>query len=299
MKCPKCNKKIKKYKICPFCGVNLEEIRNAKKENVKNTILKIKCRIAIILILIFIILVSVIVGMNIYFSKKNFKQYEEKNTSSKNTEKLELEDLPEYEEDFEFKLTDENKSQDSDGDGLTNEKEVELGTDPMVEDTDLDGLTDGDEVNKHKSDPLKFSTSGDDISDSIKVKLKLDLETKYSEDDIEIENIEANSKVTLIPDDIESYANGKFEEYYVDTNTNSTEKIFSVFGFVGDIEYQVSATKNIILLTDYEGKYEEYDKYEVEDGKLVITIDKEDNGKNFIITTNGNYKEYLSGKEEK
>lgn len=44
-------------------------------------------------------------------------------------------------------------SVDSDGDGLSNDQEAQLGTDPNNIDTDGDGITDGDEVNFTHTDP--------------------------------------------------------------------------------------------------------------------------------------------------
>jgi outer membrane protein OmpA-like peptidoglycan-associated protein len=58
---------------------------------------------------------------------------------------------------------------DSDGDGLTNRQEEELGTDPNNPDTDGDGLSDGDEINKYHTDPLKADTDGDGLSDGDEV----------------------------------------------------------------------------------------------------------------------------------
>jgi len=57
---------------------------------------------------------------------------------------------------------------DDDGDGLTNQKEQELGTDPMDPDTDDDGLDDGLEV-KLGTDPLKSDTDGDTVGDGVEV----------------------------------------------------------------------------------------------------------------------------------
>lgn len=54
---------------------------------------------------------------------------------------------------------------DSDGDGLTDEEEKEIGTDPNNADTDGDGLNDGAEVNTTKTDPLKRDTDGDGLID--------------------------------------------------------------------------------------------------------------------------------------
>ena len=53
---------------------------------------------------------------------------------------------------------------DSDGDGLTDDEEASIGTDPLDEDTDGDGLTDADEVERG-TDPLDEDTDGDGYSD--------------------------------------------------------------------------------------------------------------------------------------
>jgi len=58
---------------------------------------------------------------------------------------------------------------DTDGDGLTDAEEEELGTDPMNADTDGDGLTDGDEVNNYETDPLNADTDGDGLNDGAEV----------------------------------------------------------------------------------------------------------------------------------
>ena len=58
---------------------------------------------------------------------------------------------------------------DSDGDGLSDEQEKELGTDPNNPDTDGDGLNDGAEVNTTKTDPLNPDTDGDGLSDGDEV----------------------------------------------------------------------------------------------------------------------------------
>ena len=58
---------------------------------------------------------------------------------------------------------------DSDGDGLSDEKEKELGTDPNNPDTDGDGLNDGDEYYDYKTDPLDPDTDGGGIKDGAEV----------------------------------------------------------------------------------------------------------------------------------
>lgn len=59
---------------------------------------------------------------------------------------------------------------DTDGDGLTDYEEVRVyGTDPLNPDTDYDGLTDGDEVHKYGTNPLKWDTDDGGVSDGHEV----------------------------------------------------------------------------------------------------------------------------------
>lgn len=60
-------------------------------------------------------------------------------------------------------------SVDSDGDGLTDDQERQLGTDPFRSDSDEDGLFDGEEVNIYKTNPLNADTDGDTFSDGEEV----------------------------------------------------------------------------------------------------------------------------------
>jgi hypothetical protein len=54
---------------------------------------------------------------------------------------------------------------DKDSDGLTEDQEYSLGTDPCNPDTDSDGLSDGDEVNIYSTDPFNPDTDGDGMGD--------------------------------------------------------------------------------------------------------------------------------------
>jgi outer membrane protein OmpA-like peptidoglycan-associated protein len=58
---------------------------------------------------------------------------------------------------------------DSDGDGLTDDREAQLGTDPLNPDTDGDGLKDGEEVDVYGTDPLNPDTDGDGLKDGAEV----------------------------------------------------------------------------------------------------------------------------------
>lgn len=59
--------------------------------------------------------------------------------------------------------------QDSDGDGLTDEEENNLGTDPNNPDTDDDGLSDREEVNIYLTDPFNADSDGDGFLDGVEV----------------------------------------------------------------------------------------------------------------------------------
>lgn len=56
-------------------------------------------------------------------------------------------------------------SADSDNDGVSDGDEIELGTDPLSADSDGDGLSDGDEVNSYNTNPLSTDSDGDGLSD--------------------------------------------------------------------------------------------------------------------------------------
>jgi len=58
---------------------------------------------------------------------------------------------------------------DTDGDGLSDEDEVALGTDPLNKDFDIDGLLDGREVNQIGTDPLNDDSDGDGLKDGAEV----------------------------------------------------------------------------------------------------------------------------------
>lgn len=59
---------------------------------------------------------------------------------------------------------------DSDSDGLTDEEERDLGTDPQSPDTDSDGLSDREEVYIYDTDPKNPDTDGDSFLDGEEVR---------------------------------------------------------------------------------------------------------------------------------
>jgi len=59
--------------------------------------------------------------------------------------------------------------EDTDGDGLTNSEEAQIGTDPLNPDTDGDGLGDGEEVKNYGTNPLIPDTDSDGLGDGDEV----------------------------------------------------------------------------------------------------------------------------------
>ena len=59
---------------------------------------------------------------------------------------------------------------DSDSDGLSAERELELGTNPSSSDTDNDGLSDSEEINIYETNPILKDTDSDDYDDGAEVK---------------------------------------------------------------------------------------------------------------------------------
>lgn len=62
------------------------------------------------------------------------------------------------------------ENDDLDGDGLLNDEEKEIGTDPLNPDTDGDTLRDGEEVHTYRTNPLNRDTDGDLLTDGEEVR---------------------------------------------------------------------------------------------------------------------------------
>ena len=75
----------------------------------------------------------------------------------------------------------EDKDVDSDGDGLTDTEEEELGTDPDNEDSDGDGITDKEE-SEGSTDPTLADTDGDGFDDKSEMDAGSDPNNKWSWD---------------------------------------------------------------------------------------------------------------------
>lgn len=307
MKCPKCNTENKNNtKFCTKCGYHIEEYLNEQKEKKKEKFLEkifqVKKWIAIILIFIFIVSIVILIGGNtmgkLSHKSENYNQTTENNKEeeekNKNENNLIYSDFR-YNEEIE--LTEDLLDRDFDYDGLTNQEEKDLKTNLYNKDTDNDGLSDYDEVKKYISDPTKYSTSGDQISDYIKVNKKLDIDKKYDLKDVKAEEVKKNSYITLKPKDVISEVYGGMEEYTKDTKVNALYNTFDMLNYEGTVEYSTNNDDAILLIIE-NGKYKKFNSYENKKGVLKIEISKDDNYKDFVITTKEAYENYKNGINE-
>ena len=250
-----------KEKFCVKCGFNLEETRKeekATKKEIRNEkVLKVKMKMAIILFIILIIAVAIVTILNV-FGKKSHKTMEYSILQTDKTEdKTEtiggkVEKVTE--------LTEEEKKLDYDNDGLTNGEELEYGTNMYSSDTDGDGVNDNDEINRYKSNPTKYSTADDGISDYIKIQKDLEIDKKYDEKDVKPEEVKYSYNIMLHPKNLESQYYGGVQEFDIDKNIQSTHKIFDVLKFEGTIIYNTQNKDSILLIR--EGmKYKEFENY--------------------------------------
>jgi len=101
---------------------------------------------------------------------------------------------------------------DRDEDGLTNERELGLGTDIDDPDTDADGLDDGVEVTVHHTDPTVADTDGDGLPDGREVEIgttptRADTDGDGLDDGAEIDMYQTNA--TQVDSDGDGLADGE------------------------------------------------------------------------------------------
>jgi|GEM_PF-1975352 len=173
---------------------------------------------------------------------------------------------------------------DTDGDGLTDLEEIRLGTDPAVSDTDGDGLSDGTEVNSPASftittskgsvsasaysDPLKWDSSGDGVSDSVKRAQGLNPLSRYTNGGTvydlnnspeiikSFEDISADSgeTVSLNLDEYFSDPDGDFLSFAVNYGEVEKSDSGSVWTYTYTYDTDIGGAVVQIVVTAYDGR---------------------------------------------
>ncbi|MEO1021433.1 MAG: OmpA family protein [Bacteroidota bacterium] len=97
---------------------------------------------------------------------------------------------------------------DTDGDGIDDVRELELGLDPTTADEDNDGLSSGDEINRYNTDPKNPDTDGDGVSDGDEVNTYNTDPTKADTDGDGISDGDEINKYRTDPNDANGDADG-------------------------------------------------------------------------------------------
>lgn len=114
--------------------------------------------------------------------------------------------------------------EDLDGDGLTNLREIELGTDLLKADSDSDNLNDYEEVSIYGTNPLKEDTDGDGASDGKEIEygtnpLVADSSFTLSLNSTEEDTVKVSVSTTLSGNQVDSFQVEKYENelFFPDT----------------------------------------------------------------------------------
>jgi len=237
----------------------------------------------LIYLLIFILIIIVIaVGVRLYSNHKL------KNQSQAITNMIEREYLTGLDFTKEDLLI---EGLDSDSDGLSNIEEDKLGTNIFIKDSDLDGIYDGAEVNEYGSDPLMYSTSGDTISDSVKIKLDMDLTKKYSKKESKSDKEEVIiDHVMLVHESLNSEVRYIIQEYEGDLfkGTKTLVKPFTLFDADGVIKIQLDQVEDVVVVAyDFtEGKFIKIDTKISKGEEYSLSFDVINNAAIFIANNN-------------
>lgn len=92
---------------------------------------------------------------------------------------------------------------DRDGDGLSDEREAALGTDPMLVDTDGDNIADGDEL-QLKIDPLQDDTKEDPDEDGLTTAFEIEIGTDHQNPDTDGDGLIDSLELTYRYDPLKS-----------------------------------------------------------------------------------------------
>lgn len=179
-------------------------------------------------------------------------------------------------------------AEDPDVDGLSNIKEMELGTYAVIADSDSDNINDGDEVNKYGTDPLKYDTDGDGLNDFADINMGFDPNKADTDEDGVTDSEEIiHQEVTLSVDEPEIEG---LVSVNIDTQTNGDININTFLLNVYGIDSVASSAPGLIGVPVDINFGTEFDKakvtFEYDDTKLgdtdendlgIIWHDKEHN----------------------
>ena len=182
-----------------------------------------------------------------------------------------------------IKLTEEEKNQDWNNDGISNKEALDLNLNISVSDSDGDGLSDSDEINIYKSNPLRYSTSGDIYSDGYKIKFSYNIDMKYET----YKTLDTtNSKLKLEANDAYDL-NAYYKEYAgtIPSGYYLGVQPFRVFSFDGEVNLEIENPNDfeVVSYNTVERKAKkiksrvenEYLVFEIKDDNPILVVYKE------------------------
>ena len=237
MKCTKCGNEVKEgYVFCTICGTRMmvEGIKSKHEismtQNLLNSIPDNKkdknsgggcCGCFIIFLILILLVFGIVKGISWY------KEYQFNKV---------IEETILVDDSFKAELTEQEKSEDWNNDGITNGDAEKLGLNVTVLDSDGDGISDYDEINVHNSDPLKYSTMDDIYSDGYKLKNGKDILTKYETFDI-LDTVNPFIKVEIDDAHDMSYVYKDYDGIIPDGYYLGFQP-FRMFSFVGEVDIE-------------------------------------------------------------
>lgn len=196
----------------------------------------------------------------------------------------ELEQLPENETISYRHILEEHMNKKLGDNKLTVEEKLEEGLNPFQLDTSGNGLSDYDAIHKYHTDPTKFSTMDDGISDYVKIEEGLDPNEKIDPSDIEPFSIpDKELEVTLHTHDLNAKyfaVTEAYEEGGLDTLYKPLRDPFRVKNYEGEVELSLpeNADKDTTAYYfDFASKeMVKIKKQKRTKDKLRVTIDQDD-----------------------
>lgn len=146
--------------------------------------------------------------------------------------------------------------EDTDGDGLTDYEEIVLfHTNPTVEDSDKDGLNDDEEINKYNTHPMKKDTDEDGLIDRIEINKTFTNPTREDTDYDGLNDYEEVNEYNTDPTKKDTDSDGLEDGTEIELGTNPTEADTSGDGLNDEFLHnhsELDPTKlNVLVEVDY------------------------------------------------
>lgn len=219
------------------------------------------CLFVILKVLFVMLLIITVTSGYKWYKQRELKEKELENIIVMNTEDM----------------LDSFKNKKSDIDGWSQYDKIQKGLSPRDNsDTDGDGLTDREELEVYSTDPLKVSTSGDNIPDGYKIQNGLDVTEKIENKQIEESLFEQSIKeIKLKNKEVENFG-AVTREVDIKVNGVKPVKAFRVESYTGEVEIDftdwIDSAKNYIGFIMTDTITDNLSEVNIKDGKIEAEV---------------------------